>query len=73
MITAPALDGNNGAIYRRAAAPPRSPQVTRAHGAVVFLSGQTPFKGGPAIPLHIHNCPENVVILESRRRAQPPA
>jgi mannose-6-phosphate isomerase-like protein (cupin superfamily) len=40
------------------------PLVTRARGAEVFLSGQTLFAGGAAIPLHLHNCPESVVILE---------
>ncbi|OWA22115.1 cupin [Streptomyces sp. CS159] len=40
------------------------PLVTRAHGAEVFLTGQTLFDGGAAIPLHTHNCPESVTILE---------
>jgi putative monooxygenase len=40
------------------------PLVTRARGAAVFLSGQTLFEGGAGIPLHVHNCPESVVILE---------
>jgi putative monooxygenase len=40
------------------------PLVTRARGAAVFLNGQTLFDGGAGIPLHIHNCPESVVILE---------
>ena len=40
------------------------PLVTRARGATVFLSGQTLFAGGAGIPLHVHNCPESVVILE---------
>jgi quercetin dioxygenase-like cupin family protein len=40
------------------------PLVTRARGAAVFLSGQTLFDGGAGIPLHVHNCPESVVILE---------
>jgi len=30
----------------------------------VFLSGQTLFQGGAGIPLHVHNCPESVVIIE---------
>ena len=40
------------------------PLVTRARGAQVFLSGQTLFDGGAGIPLHVHNCPESVVIIE---------
>ena len=40
------------------------PLVTRARGARVFLNGQTLFDGGAGIPLHVHNCPESVVILE---------
>jgi putative monooxygenase len=40
------------------------PLVTRARGAQVFLSGQTLFDGGAGIALHVHNCPESVVILE---------
>ncbi|MDI2027692.1 cupin domain-containing protein [Saccharopolyspora sp. TS4A08] len=40
------------------------PLVNRARGASVFLNGQTLFEGGAGIPLHTHNCPESVVILE---------
>ncbi|EFL28004.1 extensin (Proline-rich glycoprotein) [Streptomyces himastatinicus ATCC 53653] len=40
------------------------PLVTQATGAEVFLSGQTLFEGGAGIPLHTHNCPESVTILE---------
>jgi len=40
------------------------PLVTQARGAQVFLSGQTIFQGGAGIPLHTHNCPESVVIIE---------
>lgn len=40
------------------------PLVTRAVGAQVFLNGMTVFQGGAGIPLHIHNCPESVVVLE---------
>ncbi|MEU4670292.1 cupin domain-containing protein [Amycolatopsis sp. NPDC023774] len=40
------------------------PLVTKALGAEVFLNGQTLFDGGAGIPLHTHNCPESVVILE---------
>jgi putative monooxygenase len=40
------------------------PLVTRAVGAEVFLNGITIFEPGAGIPLHTHNCPESVVILE---------
>ncbi|MGI6873334.1 cupin domain-containing protein [Amycolatopsis sp. 3B14] len=40
------------------------PLVTGARGARVFLNGQTLFEGGAGIPLHTHNCPESVVILD---------
>lgn len=40
------------------------PLVTKAVGAQVFLNGMTVFDGGGAIPLHTHNCPESVVILD---------
>ncbi|MGP3769635.1 cupin domain-containing protein [Streptomyces sp. SDT5-1] len=40
------------------------PLVTQAVGAEVFLTGQTLFEGGAGIPLHTHNCPESVTILE---------
>ncbi|ROS32102.1 cupin domain-containing protein [Amycolatopsis thermoflava] len=40
------------------------PLVTAARGAQVFLNGQTLFEGGAGIPLHTHNCPESVVILD---------
>jgi quercetin dioxygenase-like cupin family protein len=40
------------------------PLVTRARGAQVFLSGQTLFQGGAGIALHVHNCPESVVVIE---------
>jgi quercetin dioxygenase-like cupin family protein len=40
------------------------PLVTRARGAQVFLSGQTLFPGGAGIPLHTHNCPESVVVID---------
>ncbi|MEU6132956.1 cupin domain-containing protein [Saccharopolyspora sp. NPDC047091] len=40
------------------------PLVTRERGATTFLNGQTLFEGGAGIPLHTHDCPESVVILE---------
>ena len=29
----------------------------------MFLNGQTLFDGGAGIPLHVHNCPESVVVI----------
>jgi putative monooxygenase len=46
------------------------PLVTRARGAAVFLNGQTLFQVGAGIPLHVHNCPESVVILEGNAIAE---
>jgi putative monooxygenase len=40
------------------------PLVTKARGAEVFLNGMTQFEPGAGIPLHTHNCPESVVILQ---------
>ncbi|WP_326565344.1 cupin domain-containing protein [Amycolatopsis rhabdoformis] len=40
------------------------PLVSKTLGAEVFLNGQTLFDGGAGIPLHTHNCPESVVILQ---------
>ncbi|MEV6638645.1 cupin domain-containing protein [Amycolatopsis sp. NPDC051371] len=40
------------------------PLVTKARGAEVFLNGMTQFEAGAGIPLHTHNCPESVVILQ---------
>lgn len=40
------------------------PLVTKARGAEVFLNGMTLFEPGAGIPLHTHNCPESVVILQ---------
>jgi len=50
--------------YSRGGGARTIPLVTQARGAAVFLSGQTLFDGGAGIPLHTHNCPESVVILE---------
>ena len=40
------------------------PLVTKHRGAEVFLNGMTQFEPGAGIPLHTHNCPESVVILQ---------
>ncbi|MEU4480538.1 aldehyde dehydrogenase family protein [Micromonospora sp. NPDC023966] len=37
--------------------------VTRRRGADSFLNGITTFAPGGAIPLHVHNCAESVVVL----------
>jgi putative monooxygenase len=52
------------AAFSRGGGASTIPLVTRARGAQVFLNGQTLFEGGAGIPLHFHNCPESVVILE---------
>lgn len=52
------------AAFSRGSGASTIPLVTRARGAAVFLNGQTLFAGGAGIPLHVHNCPESVVILE---------
>ena len=52
------------AAFSRGGGASTIPLVTRARGAAVFLNGQTLFDGGAGIPLHVHNCPESVVILE---------
>ncbi|WP_324612915.1 cupin domain-containing protein, partial [Streptomyces sp. SBT349] len=46
------------------------PLVTRALGAEVFLTGMTAFEGGAGIPLHTHNCPESVVVIEGAAVAE---
>jgi succinate-semialdehyde dehydrogenase/glutarate-semialdehyde dehydrogenase len=46
------------------------PLVTKSVGARVFLNGTTAFEGGAGIPLHTHNCPESVVILEGEAIAE---
>ncbi|MCG8927607.1 cupin domain-containing protein [Lentzea sp. CC55] len=52
------------ATFSRGGGASTIPLVTCARGAQVFLNGQTLFEGGAGIPLHTHNCPESVVILE---------
>jgi putative monooxygenase len=46
------------------------PLVTRAVGADAFINGITAFEPGGAIPLHLHNCAECVVILEGHAIAE---
>lgn len=46
------------------------PLVTRAAGAEVFLNGITIFEPGAAIPLHLHNCAESVVVLDGHAVAE---
>jgi len=52
--------------YRRGGGARTVPLVTRGTGATVFLNGMTLFEGGVGIPLHTHNCPESVVILDGQ-------
>ncbi|QUQ72460.1 cupin domain-containing protein [Kutzneria sp. CA-103260] len=56
--------------YGRGGGAATTPLVTRAVGAEVFINGMTAFEGGGAIPLHTHNCPESVVILEGEAIAE---
>jgi putative monooxygenase len=46
------------------------PLVTRAVGAESFLNGITIFDPGAGVPLHTHNCPESVVILDGSAIAE---
>ena len=52
------------AAFSRGGGASTIPLVTQARGAAVFISGQTLFSGGAGIPLHVHNCPESVVIIQ---------
>ncbi|MEU3271209.1 cupin domain-containing protein [Saccharomonospora sp. NPDC006951] len=52
------------AAFSRGGGATTIPLVTQARGARTFLNGQTLFEGGAGIPLHTHNCPESVVVLE---------
>ena len=54
------------AAHNRGGGASTIPLVTNAVGAEVFLNGMTIFEGGAGIPLHVHNCPESVVILEGK-------
>ena len=38
--------------------------VSRACGSSTLLNGITTFEGGAAIPLHVHDCEESVLVLE---------
>src|SRR5262249_10804979 len=46
------------------------PLVTRAVGAISFISGITVFEPGASVPLHRHNCEESIVILEGTAIAE---
>ena len=43
--------------------------VNRERGAMTMTAGVATFEPGVAIPLHIHNCEETVIVLEGRARA----
>ena len=47
-----------------------TPLVTRSLGATGFISGITAFEPGAAIPLHFHDCEEQVTILEGEAVAE---
>ncbi len=40
-----------------------TPLVTRGIGSTSMLNGITEFAPGAAIPLHLHNCEESVLVL----------
>ena len=40
--------------------------VNRERGATTMTAGVATFEPGAAIPLHIHNCEETVIVLEGR-------
>jgi putative monooxygenase len=44
--------------------------VSRACGSTALLNGITTFEGGAAIPLHLHDCEESVLVLEGRAVAE---
>jgi putative monooxygenase len=58
------------AAFSRGGGASTIPLVNRARGAAAFLNGQSLFQGGAGIPLHVHNCPESVVILEGNAIAE---
>ena len=64
------LRPNELPVYSRGGGARTVPLVTRSVGARVFLNGMTMFEGGAGIPLHTHNCPESVVILEGEAIAE---
>lgn len=43
--------------------------VTPGIGATMFISGITQLEPGAAIPVHVHNCEESVVVLEGTLEA----
>lgn len=56
--------------YGRGGGATTTPLVTKSLGANAFINGITVFDGSGAIPLHTHNCPESVVILEGAAIAE---
>jgi putative monooxygenase len=44
--------------------------VSRACGSSTMLNGVTAFDGGAAIPLHLHDCEESVLVLEGQAIAE---
>ncbi|HEY5853853.1 MAG TPA: cupin domain-containing protein [Aldersonia sp.] len=71
------LDGRAAAVLRPAEITPRErgggartiPLVSRRVGAKNFLNGITMFGPGAAIPEHVHNCDESVLILSGSATA----
>jgi putative monooxygenase len=46
------------------------PLVNRASGTTSFINGITIFEPGAAIPLHMHDCEESVMLLEGNAIAE---
>src|SRR5262249_11398675 len=46
------------------------PLVTSRIGSTGLLNGITTLNPGPAVPLHIHNCEESVLVLSGTGRVQ---
>jgi putative monooxygenase len=44
--------------------------VSRACGSTSLLNGITTLDGGAAIPLHLHDCEESVLVLEGQAIAE---
>jgi len=58
----PVLDRGGGARTTRL--------VSRACGSTALLNGITTLDGGAAIPLHLHDCEESVLVLEGHAIAE---
>lgn len=56
----PVKDRGNGVVT--------TPLVTSARGSQAMLNGITRIAPGAAVPLHIHNCEESVVVLSGSGR-----